>query len=106
MRVLIDECIDHRFRLSFPEHDCWSARYAGFGSFKNGVLLREAEAAGFEILLTTDANMSKQQNMSGRRIAIIVLRARTNRLMDLLPLVDGARAAIAMIKPGEIVEVG
>jgi len=56
--------------------------------------------------VTTDANMRKQQNMSGRRIAIIVLRARTNRLLDLLPLADGAKAAIAMIKPGEIVEVG
>lgn len=106
MRVLIDECIDHRYRLSFPEHDCWSVRFAGFGSFKNGMLLREAEAAGFDVLLTSDTNMGKQQNMSGRQIAIVVLRAPSNRLADLLPLVEGAKAAMASMKPGEIVEVG
>ena len=50
--------------------------------------------------------MSKQQNMSGRRIAIINLRARSNRMPDLLPLAEAAKAAMALIKPGEIVEVG
>jgi len=39
MRVLIDECIDERFRKSLPEHDCQTARYAGLAGPKNGELL-------------------------------------------------------------------
>lgn len=40
---------------------------------RNGDLLRTAEEAGFDLLLTTDRNMGYQQNLTGRRIAIVVL---------------------------------
>lgn len=39
MRVLIDECIDERFRNSLPEHDCQTVRYVGLAGLKNGELL-------------------------------------------------------------------
>jgi hypothetical protein len=39
MRVVIDECIDERFRNSLPEHDCQTVRYAGLAGLKNGELL-------------------------------------------------------------------
>jgi hypothetical protein len=48
MRILIDECIDERFRNSFPGHDCQTSRYAGLAGLKNGDLLVAAETAGFE----------------------------------------------------------
>ena len=54
MRVLIDECIDERFRNSFPGHDCQTARYAGLAGLKNGDLLIAAEAAGFDVFVTMD----------------------------------------------------
>jgi len=47
MRVLIDECIDERFRNSLHEHDCQTARYAGLAGLKNGELLMAAESAKF-----------------------------------------------------------
>jgi hypothetical protein len=40
---------------------------------ENGELLRQAEAAGFEVLVTTDKNLSYQQNLEGRKLAIVVL---------------------------------
>jgi hypothetical protein len=45
MRILIDECIDERFRNSLPGHDCQTARYAGLAGLKNGDLLTAAETA-------------------------------------------------------------
>jgi predicted nuclease of predicted toxin-antitoxin system len=54
MRILLDECLDERLRNSLPEHDCQTARYAGFSGLKNGELLKAAETAKFEVLLTAD----------------------------------------------------
>ena len=52
MGILIDECIDERFRNSLTGHDCQTARYAGLAGLKNGDLLKAAEAAKFDVFLT------------------------------------------------------
>lgn len=105
MRLLIDECIDERLRLSFPEHDCRTARFAGLAGLKNGQLLEAAEAAGFDVLLTVDQNIPHQQNLSGRRLSLLILYAGTNRLRDLLPLVPAAKAALVSIGRADVVTI-
>jgi hypothetical protein len=105
MRVLIDECIDERLRHEFPDHDCQTARYAGLASLKNGRLLSAAEAAGFEVVITVNQEIPYQQNMEGRRIGVLILCASTNRLRDLQKLISSARAALDVIRPGEVVKV-
>jgi hypothetical protein len=64
-RTLARYLIDH--------HMVTEARARGWEELENGELLREAEAAGFEVLVTTDRNLSYQQNLKGRKIAIVVL---------------------------------
>src|SRR5215470_14570111 len=64
MRVLIDECIDERFRNSFPDHDCQTSRYAGLAGLKNGDLLAAAETAGFEVFLTVDQGIEVEALLS------------------------------------------
>jgi len=54
-------------------HIVTKAKDAGWDKLINGELLRVAEEAGFEVLLTTDKNMSSQQNLKGRTIAVVVL---------------------------------
>jgi|SRR5882724_1111920 len=105
MRVLIDECIDERFRSSFPGHHCQTVRYAGLAGLKNGQLLTAAEAAGFGVFLTVDQGVEYQQNLSGRNIAMIIFPAKSNRLKDLLPLVPACLAHIESIQPGQIVKI-
>ena len=83
MRILIDECIDERFRNSLPGHDCQTARYAGLAGLTNGELLRAAETAKFDVFLTVDQGIEYQQNLTGRNIAIIIFRTKSNRLKDL-----------------------
>src|ERR1700719_1116076 len=105
MRVLIDECIDERFRNSWPEHDGQTVRYAGLAGLKNGELLVAAEAAKFDVFLTVDQGIEYQQNLSGRKIAIIIVRAKSNRLHNLLQLVPACLAHIESIQPGQVVSI-
>lgn len=105
MRLLIDECVDERLRFVFPGHDCQTARFAKLAGLKNGALLRAAEAAGFDVLITVDQNIPDQQNLSTRKISIVILCAPTNRLCDLERLVPAAISALNSIGLGEVVRV-
>ncbi|HKD07381.1 MAG TPA: hypothetical protein VKB79_15875 [Bryobacteraceae bacterium] len=105
MRILIDECVDQRLRLLFVGHECQTAVYAGLAGLKNGFLLTAAEAAGFNVLVTTDQEIPFQQNLSGRKIAIIVLGAPTNRLDVLKHLIPEALRVLDDIRPGQVVSI-
>ncbi len=105
MRVLIDECIDERFRNALPGHDCQTARFAGLAGLKNGDLLTAAGTAKFDVFITVDQGFGYQQNLAARKIAIIILHAKSNRLKDLLPLVAACLARIESIQPEQIVKI-
>ena len=72
----------------------------------NGELLRDAELAGYEVLLTVDQGIPHQQNLAGRKLSIIAIRARTNQLEDLLPFVDVILNALRTMTPSQIVPIG
>lgn len=105
MRILLDECVDQRLRLLFAGHECQTAGYAKLAGLKNGLLLAAAESAGFEILITTDQEIPYQQNLSGRRISIVILCASTNRLSDLQRLVPAVLRALDSIAPGQVTRI-
>jgi predicted nuclease of predicted toxin-antitoxin system len=86
MKILLDECLPVDFRHSFPGHEAHSVEWAGFKGKKNGELLLAAEGAGYQVLLTVDQGISRQQTMVGRKLSIILIRSRTNQMEDLLPL--------------------
>src|ERR1035437_9044901 len=103
MRLLIDECVDERLRLLFPGYDCQTVRFAGLAGLKNGRLLKAAETAGFDVLITVDRHIPDQQNLTQRGIAVLILCGSTNRLRDLERLVPGAVSALRSITPGDVV---
>lgn len=105
MRVLIDECIDERLGDIVPGHDCQTARYVGLAGLRNGDLLAAAEAAKFDVLLTVDQGFKFQQNLTGRKIAIIIFRAKSNRLKDLLPYIPACLNHLKSIRSGQIVTI-
>jgi hypothetical protein len=105
MRILIDECIDERLRNSFAGHDCQTARYAGLAGLKNGEVLTAAETANFEVFLTVDQGIEYQQNLTARKISIIIFSTKSNRLKDLLPLVPACLARIEAMQPGQVVRI-
>lgn len=105
MKILLDECLDQKLRLLFIGHDCQTAAYAKLAGLKNGALLRAAESAGFELMITADQEIPYQQNLGHRRIAILILCARTNRLADLKCLVPAAMHALDSITPGQVLRI-
>ncbi len=102
MRILLDECIDERFRHQFADHDCQTARYARFAGLTNGRLLSAAEAAGFDVLITVDQGIPSQQNIGKRQIGVLVLRVPTNRLRDLIHLAPVISIGLASIEAGQV----
>ena len=73
MLVLFDNGTPSGIAKSLHGHRVTELRNLGWDTLSNGVLLKEAEAAGFEVLLTNDKNIRYQQNLAGRRIALVVL---------------------------------
>src|SRR5947208_6958495 len=79
MKLLLDECLPRKLKFFFSErgHHCTTVREAGFGSKENGELLALAES-NYDVLVTIDKNIRHQQNMTGRHIAILIIRAPSN----------------------------
>jgi hypothetical protein len=103
MLILFDQATPVPLRPYLPLHSVRTAAEQGWDRFKNGDLLNAAEEAGFEMLLTTDKNMHYQQNLVGRKIAVLVLgQQQWNLLRPHVQLVVDAVNAAA---PGCYVEV-
>jgi hypothetical protein len=82
-----------------------AAQEAGWSGRVNGELLALAECA-FDVLVTIDTNLEYQPNLSGRKIAILILAASMNRLEHLQPHFASRAEAISRIKPGHVIHVG
>jgi predicted nuclease of predicted toxin-antitoxin system len=107
MRLLIDECVPRQVKFLFADggHECETVRDAGFSGKENGELLALAEER-FDVFVTIDKNIRYQQNMSGRNLAILIIRPASNDLDDIRPHVPHALEALQSLKAGQIVEVG
>jgi hypothetical protein len=70
VKVLLDENLDHALRKLLGPHDVATVTCMGWAGLKNGQLLRAAEDAGFDLLLTGDQTLAHEQNLAGRRLAI------------------------------------
>jgi hypothetical protein len=99
LRILLDECVDWRLTRDVVGHDVKTARQMGWATIKNGELLALA-AQQFDAFVTVDRNLSFQQNLVAFPIAVLVLRARTNRLADLRPLIPALLAALHSAERG------
>jgi hypothetical protein len=85
-------------------HDCETVQEAGWSGKQNGELLKLA-ASEFDALATLDTNLRYPQNLIGQKIAIVVLRARSNRIEDLRPLFPECLQALETVRPGDIVQL-
>ncbi len=105
MRILLDENLNWRLKRALTGHEVESVPLLGWAGVKNGMLLRKAAEHGFQVLLTMDSNMVYQQNLPVQSVAVIVLRASSNRLADTLPLMPKVVAALVNIAEGTLVVI-
>jgi hypothetical protein len=103
--VLLDECVDRRLAADIQGHDVKTVPEAGWAAFKNGELLARA-GGDFEAFGTVDRHLPFQQDLSRFSIAVIVLRARSNRVADLRALIPDLLATLPVAKRGEVTWVG
>ena len=105
MRVLLDACVPRRLRNQLSGHEVSTAADMGWGDLDDGPLL-DVMAGRFDVLITVDKNLPHQQRLSERPFAVVILRARTNRLSDLMPLLPALLAAMPLVHPGELRVIG
>ena len=103
MRILFDNGTPRGVAIILQGHTVEETRSRGWDTLRNGELLDAAEAAGFEVFLTTDRNLRHQQNLASRTIAIVVLgKGRWRLIKNRLPAIA---AAVAAATPGSFTEV-
>ena len=103
MKVLFDQATPVPIRAYLDKHVVSTASQQGWNTLRNGDLLTTAEAAGFDVLLTTDKNLRSQQNLAGGKIAFVVLgRQQWPRLRHHVQRVVEAVDAAA---PGSYIEI-
>jgi predicted nuclease of predicted toxin-antitoxin system len=103
MRILFDQGTPAPLRHALAGHSVETAHERGWSSLSNGDLLIAAENAAFDVFVTTDQELRYQQNLTGRRLAILVLP--TTRWPSIQRHVGEIVAAIDSIQPGQFREL-
>ena len=103
MKILFDNGTPNPIARSLPGHEVTFARKIGWHELSNGELIRKAEEAGYELLLSTDKNIRYQQNLTGRKIALIVLSQQQWPIVRLH--LDKIAFAVNSCTPGSYIEV-
>jgi len=99
--VLLDSNLPRAFAGLLPGHRIETTHQRGWSDLDDGPLLDAAEPA-FDAFVTMDQNLRYQQNLRGRRLRIVVIRARSNRLTDLMPAGTAVLDALGAMAPGEL----
>jgi predicted nuclease of predicted toxin-antitoxin system len=101
LRVLFDKNVPHGIRHFLDQHQVETVDDRGWDRIGNGELIQVAEASAFDVVVTADQNIVYQQNLRGRRIALVVLGS------NIWPIVrkheELIRAQINSAKPGSYV---
>jgi predicted nuclease of predicted toxin-antitoxin system len=103
VRILFDHCVPAPLRRSLAAHEVKLTSEMGWQGLMNGDLLVQAEAAGFNLLISTDQNIRYQQTVTGRSIAILVLLKQN--WPELQPHVAAVSRAVNEVRPGSYHEI-
>jgi hypothetical protein len=106
LRVLLDESLPRELAAALEGHKAKTVQQEGWSSISNGELLRRAAQSGYQVFLTPDRNLQYQQNVSRAEVAVVVLRAASNRIEDLLPLIPQLLPLLVDLKPGTVNQLG
>ena len=106
MRILLDECVDARLRRELPGHEAQTVSHAGWAGIKNGRLLKiVADSGQFDVFLTMDKNLPRQQQLESLPFAVVVLRAPSSNIADVRPILPEFLRRIAEFQPGHAYSV-
>jgi len=101
VRVLLDENLPHDLIAALAGHRISTVQDMGWAGVKNGELLRRA-VGHTDAFVTMDRRLQHQQNISVLPFGVVLIRARSNRVQDLMPLVPEILAALDRVRPGHV----
>jgi predicted nuclease of predicted toxin-antitoxin system len=101
MRVLLDSNLPRAFAALLPGHRIETTHQRRWSDLDDGPLLNAAEAE-FDVLITMDQNLRFQQNLRGRTLRVVLIRAHSNRLTVLAPAAMAVLRALIEMEPGEL----
>lgn len=104
MRLLLDESLPRRLGPLLVGHGVVTVADAGWAGLTNGRLLGIAQHE-FDCLVTADRSLVYQQSLSRFDMAVVVLRAKTNRLEDLAPLIPRILELLPTLRSGQSAEI-
>jgi len=101
VRVLLDENVPHDLIPQFAGHDVSTVQGLGWAGVRNGDLLERARGT-IDVFVTMDRKLEIQHDLSILPFGVLVIVAKSTRMMDLLPLAGALREALARIGPGQV----
>ncbi|MEQ1947134.1 MAG: DUF5615 family PIN-like protein [Bryobacteraceae bacterium] len=104
MRILLDENLPSDLAAELDGHRAHTVAHAGWSGTPDGKLLRLA-AAHYDAFLTMDGSIRHQQNYSNLGLRIVVIKAQSNRLFHLRPLVPQILKTLRWMRPGQLVDI-
>jgi hypothetical protein len=104
VRILLDECLPRELADELVGHDARTVREEGWSGLENGELLMRA-AGKFEVFLTVDKQIERSQQRLAQ-LGVLTIRARSNRIQSLRPLIAEILKALEQVQPGTFVSVG
>ena len=103
MKILLDESVPQKLRLLIEGQAVVTVAFQGWSGLKNGALLTAAEEAGYELFITADQEITYQQNLAGRKMALLVLS--TNNWDCVKAAITEIMLAIEAVTPGSYAEL-
>lgn len=102
MKILLDESVPRLLKVRLPHLDISTVQELGWAGIRNGELLQRADTR-FDVLVTADQNLRYQQNLSGRKLAVLVLPS--NQVPAVTQLLLQVEVALTTIQPGTLIEI-
>jgi hypothetical protein len=105
VRILLDENLPRDLVAELTGHQVTTVQAVGWSGTKNGELLRRA-LEHFDVFVPMDRGLQYQQNLQGLSLGVLIIRAPSNRMVHLKPLVDNILKVLQDPQPGHVREVG
>ena len=102
MKLLLDENLPQQLRLELTSHECFTVAFMGWKGVENGELLSRAAQAEFDAVLTKDVGIRYEQNLTNLPVAVVVIRAASNDIDDILPLLSDLLIALKTLAPKQV----
>ena len=100
--MLFDQCTPEALRNELPGHDIQTANEAGVSDLENGDLIDEAVRRGYDLLVTADRRMQKQEEIKGKPLRVVLTRPDWSKVEK---QIHEVREAIATAEPGKFTRV-